>query len=80
VPELGAAAEALDFGVRLEIGRDSDRGGERALTLRLRPHRDADAAYVPPPRRRAWPVVRRRVTEARDRMLPAVATRIQQKR
>jgi hypothetical protein len=76
VPELGTDAEALDFGVPLDIDRDWERGGERALTLRVRPHRDADPADVPAPGRRAWPVVRRRVTEARDRMLPARGQRL----
>ncbi|MCW2958639.1 MAG: hypothetical protein JWP18_1442 [Solirubrobacterales bacterium] len=59
------------FGAAMPI----DTVGGHELTVRLVPFQGTDPGTVASPPRRAWPVVRRRATEARDRLAPLWAPR-----
>jgi hypothetical protein len=53
-----------------ELGEPVTVGPGNRVTVQLRPREQVDPASVPLPRARPWPVMRRRATEARDRLAP----------
>jgi hypothetical protein len=82
--DLPASADGLEEiviapkgerGQPVAVGESVDVAGQRVVDIRLTRRDAASPLFVPPPRGRPWPVLRRTLTEARDRALPRLPRR-----